>query len=37
VTIYQQTLRFVQGRKAAGYDDTESHNPKAPKKGLKTK
>jgi len=37
MTIYEQTLKFVQGRKAAGYADTEAHKPKAPKKGAKTK
>jgi hypothetical protein len=31
-----KTLTFVQGRKAAAYDDTEAHKSKAPKKGSKT-
>ena len=31
-----KTLTFMQGRNAAGYDDTETLKPKAPKKGSKT-
>lgn len=31
-----KTLTFVQGRKAAGYDDTETHQTKAPKKRPRT-
>jgi len=37
MAIYEQTLKFVQGRKAAGYDDTEANKAKATKKKSKTK
>ncbi len=37
MTIFTETLKFVEERKAAGYSDTEAHKSKAPEKGQKTK
>ena len=37
MAIFAETLKFVEGRKAAGYDDTETNKAKATKKGPKTK
>ncbi len=35
MALFEQTLKFVQGRKAAGYDDTGAHKAKAAPKGMK--
>ena len=37
MAIFAETQRFVEGRKAAGYNDTEANKAKATKKGSKTK
>ena len=37
MAIFAETLKFVEGRKAAGYADTEANKPKATKKEPKTK
>jgi len=37
MAIFAETLKLVEDRKAAGYDDTEANKAKATKKGPKTK
>jgi len=37
MAIFAETLKFVEGRKASGYADTEADKPKATKKEPKTK
>lgn len=37
MAIYQETLKFVQGRKAAGYADTDARKPRVPREGAEPK
>jgi hypothetical protein len=37
MAIFAETLKFVEGRKASGYSDTEANEAKATKRGSKTK
>lgn len=37
MAIFAETLKLVEGRKAAAYDDTEANKAKATEKGPKTK